>query len=197
MKLAHLGDALDHWKGSLIEVIGDKSLRVVPMLTDRERWTEEHFEAYARLLHRKPEDVLRRAKDDLFSTRTRRNYFRDLGENDLFLDPDTGIAPDEKAQKEHISPSEIAGLLSESRSRILLIYQHASRKRDGVREKLELLRSTEGLGGCHIFAYDSGAVSMVVISQNRERTHKASACLKSWLGPVASARILEISGSNG
>jgi hypothetical protein len=84
---AHLGDALDHWKGSLIEVIGDKSLRVVLMLTDRDRWTEEHFEAYSRLLPRKPEGVLRKAKDNLLSSKTtRHSYFRDLGDNDLFLE---------------------------------------------------------------------------------------------------------------
>ncbi len=191
MNRAHLGDALDHWKGSVIEVISDKKLQVVPMLTDRDQWTQEDFETYARLLHRKPEDVLKNGKGDLFSSRTRRRYFCDLGEHDLFLDPDTGIAPDEKAQEQHVRPSEIAGLISQSRSRILLIYQHASRKKDGLVEKLKLLRRAEGLRGCDIFAYDSGAVSMVVISQNRERTDKALACLKSWLGPVAATRIIE------
>ena len=197
MKLAHLGDALDHWKGALIELLGDNRLRVVPMLTDRDRWTQQHFETYARLLHRKPVDILKKGKEDLFSSRTRHDYFCDLGEDDLFLDPDTGIASDEKAKKEHVSPSEIAGLLSEPRSRMLLIYQHASRRKDGLREKLELLRSTQCLRGCHIFAYDSGAVSMVVISQNRERSDEALARLKCWLGPVASTRIINIFTSIG
>ncbi len=197
MKLAHLGDAMDHWKGSLIELIGDKRLRVVPMFTDRDRWTQQHFETYARLLHRKPEDVLKKGKGNLFSSRTRHDYFCDLGKHDLFLDPDTGIASDKKAKKEHVSPSEIAGLLSESRSRVLLIYQHASRKKDGLREKLKLLRSAEGLRGCNIFAYDSGAVSMVVISQNRQRSDEALARLKSWLGTVASTRIIKRSTSKG
>ena len=45
MKLAHLGDALDHWKGSLIELIGERRVRAVPMLTDRDDWTEQHVEA--------------------------------------------------------------------------------------------------------------------------------------------------------
>lgn len=195
MKLAHLGDALDHWKGSLIELIGEKRVRVVPMLTDRDGWTEQQIETYARLLHLKPKDVLK--KDIHFSSRTRRVYFCDLGEHDLFLDPDTGIASDEKAKKEHVRLSEIAGLLPESGSRMLLIYQHASRKKDGLREKLNLLQSTEGLRGCDMFAYDSGAVSMVVISQNRERSVRALARLKCWLGPVASTRIIEIPALEG
>jgi len=45
MKLAHLGDALDHWKGSVIELIGGKNLRVVPMFTDSNPWTGEQIEA--------------------------------------------------------------------------------------------------------------------------------------------------------
>jgi len=191
MNRAHLGDAFDHWKGSVIEAISDKKLQVVPMLTDRDQWTQEDFETYARLLHREPEDVLKNGTCDLFSSKSRDRYFCDLGEHDLFLDPDTGIAPDEKAQRQHVRPSEIARLISQSRSRILLIYQHASRKKDGLVEKLKLLRTAEGLTGCDIFAYDSGAVSMVVMSQNRERTDKTLACLKSWLGPVAATRIIE------
>jgi hypothetical protein len=195
MKLAHLGDALDHWKGSLIELIGGKNMRVVPMLTDHDGWTERQIKAYARLLHVKPEDV--RKRDILFSSKTRHGYFCDLGEHDLFLDPDTGIAPDEKAKKEHIKLSEIADLIKESPPRMLLIYQHSSRKKDGFGEKLKLLRSTERLKGCHIFAYDSGSVSMVVISQDCERAHEALARLKCWLGPIASTRIVELSTSKG
>ena len=117
MNRAHLGDALDHWKGSVIELIGDKKLQVVPLLTDPDRWTQENLETYARLLRRKPEDVLKSGKGDLFSSSTRHRYFCDLGEHDLFLDSDTGIAPDEKAQKQHVRPSEIAGLISQSRCR--------------------------------------------------------------------------------
>lgn len=172
MNLSHLGDALDHWKGSLIEVIGDKSLQVVPMITDRDRWTQENFGTYARLLHRNPEDILKKEKDDLFSNRTRHGYFCNLDEGDLFLDPDTGIARDEKVEKKHISFSEIAVLLSKSKSRMLLVYQHASRNKDGVREKLQLLRKAEGLSACHMFAYDSGAVSMVMISGIRNEPTK-------------------------
>ena len=194
MKLAHLGDALDRWKGSLIELIGGKSVRVVPMFTDRDNWTQEQIEAYARLLHVKPEDVLK--GDIVFSGETRRDYFQDLGENDLFLDPDTGIAAgDERAEKEHIRVSEIAGLLSAAPSRMLLIYQHASRDKHGLRKKLNSLHSDKSLNGCDIFAYDSGAVAMVAISRDRQRTHEALARLKCWLGPIAAKRVVEPSAS--
>jgi hypothetical protein len=170
-------------------MIRDGKLQVIPMLTDPGRWTEEDIKTYARLLHVRPNDILKEGKDDLFSNGTRGSYFCDFGEHDLFLDPDTGIAP-KKARKEHISFSEIATLLSKSKSRMLLIYQHASRNKAGLREKLKLLRKAEGLEGCHMFAYDSGAVSMVVISRNRERTDRTRDRFKSWLGPIASTRII-------
>ena len=188
MNLSHLGDALDHWQGSVIEMIRGEKLQVVPMLTDPARWTEEDIKTYARLLRVKPDDVLKKAKDDLFSDGTRGSYFCDFGEHDLFLDPDTGIAP-QKAGKEHISCSEIAALISESKSRMLLIYQHASHEKDGPKKKLDLLRK-ECLRDSGMFAYDSGAVSMVVISRNRNRTDKALEQLKSWFSPVASMRIV-------
>ena len=73
MNLAHLGDALDHWKGSLIELIGGKNVRVVPMFTDDKPWTEQQIEAYARLLRIRPEAVLKR--DGCFSGKTRTSYF--------------------------------------------------------------------------------------------------------------------------
>lgn len=189
MNLSHLGDALDYWKGSVIEMMRDGKLQVVPMFTDLAEWAQEDIETYARLLHVEPDDILKRGKDDLFSNATRDNYFRNLGEHDLFLDPDTGIALSRKAAR-YVVPSEIIGLLPESRSRVLLIYQHASRKANGVKEKLKSLRDTECLEGCVSFAYDCGAVSMVVISRSRKRTGKILAQLK-WLSPVASRRIVK------
>jgi hypothetical protein len=188
MRLQHLGDALDHWKGSLIELIGGKSVHVVPMFTDDKPWTEEQIDAYARLLRIRPEDVLK--KDGCFSGKTRTSYFCDLGEHDLFLDPDTGIAPnDKKANEKHVRSSEIAGLLSAGPSRMLLIYQHVSRSKNGLKKKLNLL--SKYLQGCGMFAYDSGSVSMVVIGRERDRVQHAMVRLKCWLGPTVSMRIVE------
>ena len=192
MNLVHLGDALDHWKGSLIELIGGKNVHVVPMFTDGKPWTEPQIEAYARLLRMRPEDVLKR--DGCFSGKTRTSYFCNLGEHDLFLDPDTGIAPDDKnAKEEHIRTSEIAGLLSVAPSRMLLIYQHASRSKNGLKKKLNLL--SKYLPGCGMFAYDSGSVSMVVIGRDRDRVQQALVRLKCWLGPTVSKRVVEPSAA--
>jgi hypothetical protein len=187
MNRKYLGDALDHWKGSVINIVAPQNLRVLPMRTDHRQWEQENLSAYSRLLGRKPKDILR--MDRIFSNKTREKYFSDLGNSDLFLDPDTGIAPDGRRQKKHISPCEIAHLLSSSRSRMLLIYQHASPNKNWIREKLRLLRSSPGLKHCGLFAYDSGTVAMLVISRDRKRVNKARARLESWLGPVASRRL--------
>ena len=73
---------------------------------------------------------------------------------------------------------------------MLLIYQHASHEKDGP--KREAGPASKGVASeiASMFAYDSGAVSMVVISRNRNRTDKALEQLKSWFSPVASMRIV-------
>lgn len=54
MNLEFLGDALDHWKGSLFQslcagqVLHD--FAVNPMATDQESWKEADFEVHARLI---------------------------------------------------------------------------------------------------------------------------------------------------
>ena len=54
MNLAYLGDALDHWKGSLFEYLcGMKVLRrfaIDPMISDRSEWKNEDFSRYAHLM---------------------------------------------------------------------------------------------------------------------------------------------------
>jgi hypothetical protein len=52
MKLAHLGDTLDAWKGWVIAAIRDETprLRVIPMLTDQTHWGYDHFVRYAAML---------------------------------------------------------------------------------------------------------------------------------------------------
>ncbi|MGH6628181.1 MAG: hypothetical protein ACREB3_00445 [Burkholderiales bacterium] len=182
MNLKHLGDALDHWKGSVIELIGEKRLRVLPMLTDQDRWTSDHFNVYARLLRLKTQHILRRKVS--FPGQTRSTYFSRLREYDLFVDPDTGIASDKKRKKEHISPAEIASLLPRSSSRLLLIYQQRFQRKE-MKETLKLVLSIDSLRELHRFAYDAGAVGMVFISRSRKRINGVLSRVRSLLGPVA------------
>jgi hypothetical protein len=49
-----LGDALDHWKGSLLSILSSKELiknvAVEPMITDVRPWLKQNLETYRRLL---------------------------------------------------------------------------------------------------------------------------------------------------
>jgi hypothetical protein len=188
MNLKHLGDALDHWKGSVMDLVDDNNLRVLPMLTDQHRWTKNHFDVYAKLLRRKTNDILK--KNVLFPCQTRSDYFTGLPEYDLFIDPDTGIASDKNRKKEHISAAEIASLLPRSSSRLLMIYQNRFVMKE-MKETLKRVLAFEGLTEFHLFAYAAGAVGMVFISRSPKRIAEALTRLRSFLGPVASARIIQ------
>src|SRR5207245_9136426 len=100
MTLDHLGDALDHWKGSTIERTQAAlvDVHVVPMFTDLvqpgDPWNTETLSLYASLLRRPLETIL--LGDRRFDDFSRAAYFGDdrlVGDFDVFLDPDTGIEP--------------------------------------------------------------------------------------------------------
>lgn len=104
MNLDHLGDALDHCKGSLIRFLREKgdlaNLRVLPMITDPdpgESWGEDSLELYARLLDVSKTDILK-ANVQFLANEKRQEYFGVDSCYDLFIDPDTGIG-NEKPEK--------------------------------------------------------------------------------------------------
>ena len=92
MNLRFLGDALDHWKGSLFELLQKTNqlhnFVVDPTAADWGSWQPEHVDAFARLLRiDRRQIILHNA-----SLKDRTMYFNEIrSEGDLFLDPDTGI----------------------------------------------------------------------------------------------------------
>ena len=78
MNLRYLGDALDHWKGSLFEFLqAERLLRdfaVDPMATDGDIWEEADFALFARLLRVNPNQILRH-KIPLLQ---RNGYFKEI-----------------------------------------------------------------------------------------------------------------------
>jgi hypothetical protein len=190
MNLTHLGDVLDHWKGSVLAQMDDKlvGLHVIPMFTDKDRWPADCLGAYAKLLRVELPQVLNElvpsGKDD------RMGYFKEItqGNCDLFLDPDTGISPESKCTKKHIEPEEIRDLLRKSPQRILLIYQHRFRSKDPFREKLKQVRRY--LPTCYSFAYSAGPVAMVFISKSDLRIDDVYGHLSSLLGSITDKRLV-------
>jgi hypothetical protein len=183
MNLKYLGDAFDHWKGSIIELLSGSlsDIHVDPMLTDIDIWKPSHFETYAKLL-RVPFDNIIRYKS---------TYENIKDEWDLFLDPDTGIAPPSSCGKKHLCLKNINDLLPSTSKRLLLIYQHSFRKENYVQDKLNQIKNDRNLKGCHFIGYWSGNfVSMIFISRSKQRINKVKASFNSWLGDIASTRII-------
>ena len=126
MNLKYLGDALDHWKGSLFRRLCYRNLlsdlHVDPMITDERPWTEEELSIYDRLLNL--ESVGKLVNSQRTFTVQRQDYFNSIDHRgDLFLDPDTGIAAINITRK-HVAIKEIDFLLMKNKSRVIAVYQH-------------------------------------------------------------------------
>ena len=111
MNLEYLGDALDHWKGSLFDFLqSERILRhfaVDPMATDRAQWNDADFCLYARLLHINRDQIIQHKAPLLFRDR----YFSEIKRDvDVFLDPDTGIGVGSPIEK-YVKPKDLASLL--------------------------------------------------------------------------------------
>src|ERR1700688_2197719 len=94
MNLRYLGDALDHWKGSLFEYLQNatllRELAVDAMAGDAEQWQLADWKLFANLLRVKEAQVVPHTQ--LLAV-DRAAYFKEITHRgDLFLDPDTGIA---------------------------------------------------------------------------------------------------------
>jgi len=197
MKLAFLGDVYDHWKGSIIDLLGDtlNNLHVVPLLTDAENWTEDHFRVYALLLRVDADCILRKRCNFEKLRESRYQYFAELAgpsregvteSCDLFLDPDTGIG---KRDRSHVWRDDIDQLLQASGSRILLIYTHEDR---GASEVDALNTMRKAFGESRFFAYRSAKqhLSMAFVGRDECRLTRARARFSSVLGPVAAERLI-------
>ena len=190
MNLKYLGDALDHWKGSLFEYLAKEGVlrefAVDPMASDLLPWTEVDYSLFARLLRIDKFRIIRHH----VTLRDRPRYFAEITHTgDLFLDPDTGIATG-RVTKRHISPLEVASLLEKPKDRLLVIYQHNARGMKmsaRVDECLaRLMRETDGFGWC---SYESGTVAMLFLSQKADRASEVEAAFKTYLGRHAAQRV--------
>lgn len=191
LNLRYLGDALDHWKGSLFEfLIGERLLQdfvVDPMATDGECWTATDISLFARLLRVRQAQILRHKA----ALAARSAYFAEIQHaGDLFLDPDTGIdtrsgTPIDK----YVKASELTVLLNSPPTRVVAVYQHvrAQRTCDRVDACLQTLRYGHGrIGWC---SYESGNVAMIFLSRNIERTTAISDGFGRLLGRHKEGRV--------
>ena len=196
MNLAFLGDALDHWKGSLFESLHKsgvlRNFAVDPVASDWAAWQPEDVSLFALLL-RVDESKIVRHKVGLSN---RKHYFDEIEHTgDLFLDPDTGIATGKvKRINQHVKPLEIERLLRGS-ERLLAVYQHV--RAPSVSTRVDAVcRTLYGtIDCCHWSSYESGTVAMLSLSRSHHRTAAVATHFASVLGRHALGRVRR--SSNG
>jgi hypothetical protein len=192
MNLQYLGDALDHWKGSIFARLQKegvlKDFAADPMSTDTGPWHAADFHLYADLLQLRADQILRH-KTKLRDHR--KEYFTEIRHaGDLFVDPDTGIAPTHPGRHDkYITVEEVHQLLGSKSPRLLCIYQHirGEKTRDRVAKSISAL--TELNANVSYCSYESPTVAMLFLSRERNRREQVSWYFKKYLGRHSDMRV--------
>lgn len=194
MRLAFLGDALDHWKGAVLSQAGSgcfRDLSIDAMLTDTLLWQAPHLQLYANLLQVQVEQIIEHQAN---ITNQRGAYFNELvGNNgDLFLDPDTGIRTGWVFHRErYIEPREVASLLAAAPARLLVVYQHV--RQAHVRTRIGRVASVlcavdAAVVGC---SCESATAALLFLSHSPDRVQCVYHALGAFFGPFADERVIQ------
>lgn len=192
MNLRYLGDALDHWKGSLFEHLQNaklfRELAVDAMASDAEDWQAADWKLFAKLLRVKDAQVVRHTRPLAVD---RAGYFQEIAHGgDLFLDPDTGIATGKVGDAtQYLFAAELHGLLGREPERIVAVYQHirAQKTRDRLQKVVTALKVPKRPFSC--CSYESGTVAMLFLSRSDSRVDCVYQDFESLLGSHAARRI--------
>ena len=183
MRLEYLGDALDHFKGSLFRRLRAadllRDLAVDPMATDADTWTHDDYRLYSDLLDVQPDKVLK--SQGTLDKVGRRRLGLPGHQGDLFLDPDTGVRTGtQPTARKYVLPEEVGPLLVSSR--LLVIYQHAWRahEAESVRQAIAAVQQIEP--SIAATAYTSRQVAMLFLARDVERVSAVASWLRAWLG---------------
>jgi hypothetical protein len=192
VNLKVLGDALDHWKGSICAFLREgrvlQDFAIDAMVSDPRGWTRRDQEVFARVLRVSVSELIQHHA----SLNDREAYFGEISHSgDLFLDPDIGIAIGKrvKNRKQYVLPAEISSLLGISNGRLLTIYQHVRGQKvvHRVDQIVGMLETCIGeFGWC---SYESGGVAMLFFSRDTGRINSVADCFKNLLGHRAEGRI--------
>ena len=195
MKLEFLGDALDHWKGSVLEGSQISNVldgfRVDAMASDFRDWGHEDWSLYAKLLRvRKSQIVVHKGALD----RNRKEYFDEIPRSgDLFLDPDTGIMPPSGGDIRHLKKEELFSIMNYESNRVVAVYQHGCRNMS-LKSRLEDVVKMLGLSApqnCYCASYYSSNVNVALlfVSFRRDRIEAVYRYFHKLLGSHTDKRI--------
>lgn len=192
MNLKFLGDALDHWKGSIFRRLQHSCLledfAVEPMLSDAGSWSTSDWELYVDLLAVMLPQIVKH-EHDLLSNR--KEYLQETlkVKGDIFLDPDTGIKTSGGRMEQYILPQELRSLMDVSETRIIIVYQHIRAQRTHTRLQ-EIDKVLQNAGGkFHGYSYESSTVAMLFLSKGESRLNRIGKYFEQYLGSQATKRI--------
>ena len=167
MNLKFLGDALDHWKGSLFTLLQEQGILegfVIDMMaTDFSQWGEVDRRLYSDLLRIRTNQLIHHTEG---LTADRGRYFGELlqATGDLFLDPDTGVCTNRHPGPEHLKASELHQVLDRSTERVVFVYQSIRARRTHER-MLEIMNWLRQNGpDFRAYSYESPSVAMLILS---------------------------------
>ncbi len=118
--------------------------------------------------------------------RHRDDYFGDerlSGNFDLFVDPDTGVAPASGGDHRHVRLAELDAILAARDERMLIVYQHSGRVEKRTDAQARLGQVKEDFPAS--IAIWSGEVSMFFVTRNGHRSQQVKQRIETWLGPCA------------
>ncbi len=191
MNLKFLGDALDHWKGSLFESLQTAKIlqdfAVDLMASDIEPWKQEDLSLFARLRRINNDQII----PHRFALRDRGGYFAEISHSgDLFLDPDTGVVTKRVKERQcYVYPTEIRRVLEASSNRLLIIYQHVRGQRTSIRVDNVLGAIRKQISGLAWCSYESSTLAIGSFALKPERTIEVAAHFRNLLGSHADRRI--------
>ena len=191
MNLRYLGDALDHWKGSLLARLQEARLLTLlaadAMASDEPDWTPPDRQLFATLLRITPEQIIRH---HTHLATDRATYFREITHStDLFLDPDTGIATGRvKNASQYLRAAELHALLGAYTSRVVSVYQHI--RAATTRSRLTAIMSvlSEGRHPFCCCSYESSTVAMLFFSRDAARVEAIHQHFAQLLGRHSTGR---------
>ena len=192
MNLSFLGDALDHWKGSVFEYLQEEQtlsdFLVDPMATDAAPWDTADSKLYAHLLRMGAKQLVQH-HCNLRSERTQ--YFAESPPSgDVFLDPDIGIDTGHASHGEkYVLPRELFLMMEAQKSRLVIVYQHVR----GMETRLRLTSVVDRLRGegkqFSCTSYESGTVALMFFAYVADRTEAVRECFGRLLGAHAKGRV--------
>lgn len=188
----YLGDALDHWKGSIFAELQTtdilRDFAVDPMVGDAASWKATDWSLLSKLLKVQQQQIL---SHGLTLDDDRCAYFKEVTHTgDLFLDPDTGIATGRvKNPTQYLFPAEIFQLLDAHEPRLLVVYQHirAQKTRTRLEKIISVLRHHSSEFAC--CSYESSTVAMLFLSRDVQRVKHVSEYFQKMLGRHSANRI--------